>query len=210
MSECFGLISIAFRRAYIKNGTGKLNTDLEDQEEYDISKKWITSPFCQIEPSMAFQLGIPILIFREMGVIDEGILEKGVTPYHMPVFDLRSIDGYFEKNEWIDLLQEWKDLVLEYKTTKQFEEDDIIKHIISCSICLGKKISSDELYNMFKNTVDDDQTNYDGQRLNHYEYFLNQFKSYLRVDQIELESTYYTKGHSLESDYITSCFNFFY
>lgn len=139
MSECFGLISIAFRRAYIKNGTEKLNADLENQEERDISGKWITSPYCQIEPSMAFQIGIPTLIFREAGVIDEGILEKGVIPYYMPVFDLKSIDGYFEKKEWIDLLQQWKDLVLEYKTKKQFEEDDIIKHIISCSICLGKK-----------------------------------------------------------------------
>lgn len=74
MNECFGLLSIAFRRAYIEKGTGKLNTDLEDQEEYPVSKKWLTSPYCQIEPSMAFQIGVPILIFREKEVIDDGIL----------------------------------------------------------------------------------------------------------------------------------------
>lgn len=211
MSKCFGLISIAFRRAYIKNGTEKLNTDLENQKERDISEKWITSPYCQIEPSMAFQIGIPILIFRETEVIDEGILGKGVIPYYMPVFDLsKPIDEYFESSAWMDLIQQWKYKVLEHKTKKQFEEDDIIKHIISCSICLGKKIPSDELYKMFNNTIDKDQTNCDGQRWNSYPHFRDMLKSYLRVDEIELEKTYYTKYHSLESDYITTCGNFFY
>ena len=161
MEKCFGLLSIAFRRTYIEKGTGKFNTDIEDQEEYDISKKWITSPYCHIEPSMAFQINMPILIFREKGVIADGILEKGVVPYYMPEFDLdKPIDEYFESNKWTDIFEAWKTLVLEYKTKKQFEEDDIIKHIISYSICEGKKISPDDLYKMFYITVDQDKTNH--------------------------------------------------
>lgn len=210
MNICYGLLSIAFRRAYIQIGTGKLNVEFADQEEYDISNKWITSPYCHIEPSMAFQIGMPILIFREKGVIDDGILEKGVIPLHMPVFDLdSSIDEYFESLLWTKLLKDWKKLVLEYKTKKLFEEDDIIKHIISYSICEGKKISSDELYNMFNNTIDHDRTNYYGQKLNHYGHFLNQLRSYLRADD-NLEKRYYIRDHSLNSDYIQICKDFFY
>lgn len=213
MKECFGLLSIAFRRTYIEKGTGKLNADIEGQEVYDISKKWITSPYCHIEPSMAFQINMPILIFREKGVIADGILEKGVVPYYMPEFDLdKPIDEYFKSSHWIHLFEAWKALVLKYKTEKLFGEDDIIKHIISYSICKGKNITIDELFNMFKNTIDfsdiDFSKHYDGTYHNDYETFLNQLKSRLGVKGEDLETEYKIKK-SLYSDYITICTNFF-
>ena len=88
MLESNGLVTIAFRRSIIKQGTGKPNSD-NGAKEYDLSNKWLTSPYCQIEPAMAFQLGLPVLIFREKGVIEEGILEKGVLGIYMPEFDWR-------------------------------------------------------------------------------------------------------------------------
>ena len=49
----------------------------------------MTSPFCHIEPAMAFQLGLPVLVFREKGVLDDGILEKGgCWVYILSEFDL--------------------------------------------------------------------------------------------------------------------------
>jgi hypothetical protein len=108
MLESNGLITIAFRRAFIQNGIGKLGSDL-GQEEYDISNKWITSPYCHIEPAMAFQIGLPILILRENGVIDEGILEKGVTGIYLPEFDLnQSQSDYFESQEWKQIIGKWE------------------------------------------------------------------------------------------------------
>lgn len=109
MLESNGLITIAFRRAYIKEGTGKPQTDMDNMQEYNISDKWLTSPYCQIEPAMAFQIGLPILIFRERGVIDDGILEKGVIGNYMPEFDLdKPIDDYFNGHEWNQLINEWE------------------------------------------------------------------------------------------------------
>ncbi len=73
-----------------------------------INDKWLTSPYCQIEPAMAFQLGLPILIFREKGVIQEGILEKGVIGTYLPEFDLdEPIEEYFKKQEWKQLIDKW-------------------------------------------------------------------------------------------------------
>lgn len=211
MSECYGLLSIAFRRVYVENGTGKPGCKLAKQNEYRISKKWITSPYCQIEPSMAFQIDMPILIFRETGVIADGILENGVVGTYMPEFDLdSSIDKYFRSSEWKQIFGEWKQSVLVYQTKKRFSADDIIKHIISCSICEGKQISSDELYQMFNSTIDQDKKSWSGQRVNNYNLFLNQFRSYLRVGEDDLETRYKIKGHSLCSDYITICSDFFY
>ncbi|WP_394886329.1 hypothetical protein [Clostridium butyricum] len=112
MLESNGLLTIAFRRAYIKEGLGKPSTNINGMSEYNISDKWLTSPYCQIEPAMAFQVGLPILVFREKGVIDDGILEKGVVGTYMPEFDLDiPIEEYFESPEWNQLLGKWEGYV---------------------------------------------------------------------------------------------------
>lgn len=111
MLESNGLVTIAFRRSLIKQGTGKPISDI-GEKEYDLSNKWLTSPYCQIEPAMAFQLGLPILILREKGVIAEGVLEKGVLGIYMPEFDLNyNLDDYFESKEWIQIIQKWEGYV---------------------------------------------------------------------------------------------------
>lgn len=97
--ESNGLIAIAFRRSLIVKGTGKPDSDI-GENAYDLTNQWLTSPYCQIEPAMAFQLGLPVLIIREKGVVEEGILEKGVLGVYMPEFDLDSdIDAYFASKE---------------------------------------------------------------------------------------------------------------
>lgn len=113
ISNSNGLLAIAFRRAYIKEGTGKPKSDISNMNEYDIADEWLTSPYCQIEPAMAFQIGLPILVFREKGVIADGILEKGVVGTYMPEFDLdKPINEYFNSNEWKQLIHKWEGLVL--------------------------------------------------------------------------------------------------
>ena len=60
---------------------------------------------------MAFQIGLPILIFRESGVIADGILEKGVTGLYMPEFNLgleESIEDYFKSDEWKQVIGTWE------------------------------------------------------------------------------------------------------
>lgn len=200
MSECYGLLSIAFRRSYIENGTCKLGANLPKQVSSDISGKWITSPYCQIEPSMAFQIDMPIIIFRENGVIDEEILNGGAVGYYMPDFDLEQIDEYFKGLEWNQLINEWKAVVLAYQEKKQFEEfeaDHIIKQIISCSVCEEKEISSKELYDAFKDSIKSSNWN---------DYHI--FSSCIDPDK-KIERRYEIKNNSMLSDYITICKKFF-
>ena len=72
----------------------------------------MTSPYCQIEPAMAFQLGLPVLVLREKGVIAEGVLEKGVLGTYMPEFSVeKNIDEYFNSNEFHSLLKKWEGFV---------------------------------------------------------------------------------------------------
>jgi hypothetical protein len=61
---------------------------------------------------MAFQIGLPILILREKGVLDDGILQKGVTGTYLPEFSLDSSSvDYLECDEWKQLIGKWEGYV---------------------------------------------------------------------------------------------------
>lgn len=112
MLESNGLITIAFRRTYIDKGTARLRADVKDVQETPIDGTWLTTPWAHIEPAMAFQHGLPILILREKGVFADGILEKGVVGLYMPEFDLgQSLEEYFASNEWSGIIGKWEGYV---------------------------------------------------------------------------------------------------
>jgi len=111
MLESNGLLTIAFRRAFVEKGTNKPESDL-DETSAPISNQWMTSPYCQIEPAMAFQIGLPILILREQGVMAEGILEKGVAGTYLPEFNLSvPTSKYLESGEWQQIIGQWEGYV---------------------------------------------------------------------------------------------------
>jgi hypothetical protein len=84
----------------VERGTARLRTDIEQLREEPIDGSWLTTPWAHIEPAMAYQLGLPVLMIRESGVMADGILERGVVGLHMPEVDLQSeVDAYFETAE---------------------------------------------------------------------------------------------------------------
>jgi hypothetical protein len=112
MLESNGLITVAFRRTYVEKGTARLRTDVETLSESSIDGTWLTTPWAHIEPAMAYQLGLPVLIFREQGVLADGILERGVVGLYMPEFDLQqSDDAYFGSAEWNGVIGKWEGYV---------------------------------------------------------------------------------------------------
>ena len=120
--ECNGLITVAFRRNKIEKALSR--PDKDDK----LDGKWTTSSFCQIEPAMAYQLGLPILVFREKDVIDEGVLEDGVLGQYMPIFDLdndKTVEEYFKSVEYKDLLKNGDFMLILFGIKK-----DVLKSII--------------------------------------------------------------------------------
>jgi hypothetical protein len=107
LTHCCGLVSIAFRRTHVLAATKYPSADIEGFEERTDDNLWLTSPYCQIEPAMAFQLGLPILILREEGVLAEGVLEKGVTGLYLPEFSLSAKTPYIKSDEFRRLLDQW-------------------------------------------------------------------------------------------------------
>lgn len=112
MLESNGLLTVAFRRTFVEKGTARLRTDIEGLTEVGIDGKWLTTPWAHIEPAMAYQLGLPVLILRERGVLEDGILERGVVGLYMPEFELdQPLDAYFASPEWNGIIGKWEGYV---------------------------------------------------------------------------------------------------
>lgn len=112
MLESNGLITVAFQRTLVIDGESRPDADLAGSSASKVNNVWLTSPYCQIEPAMAYQLGLPTIVFRERGVQQEGILEKGVVGTYMPEFSLDDdAADYLASHEWRDLIGKWEGLV---------------------------------------------------------------------------------------------------
>ncbi len=114
--ESNGLIAIAFRRGHIIQG---IENEGNKEREKSLNDQYFSSPWCQIEPAMAYQLGLPILIFREKGVMANGILEKGVAGTYLPEFDLKiSPKKYLATDEWLQIVGTWEGYVRSVRKAK--------------------------------------------------------------------------------------------
>jgi hypothetical protein len=107
MLESNGVITIAFRRTLIERGRvmGRARTGEPDRP---VEQVWSTSPWAQIEPAMAYQLGLPILLMRESGVIADGLLQGGIVGIYTPEFSLDGSDRYLASAEWSSLVGAWE------------------------------------------------------------------------------------------------------
>ncbi|MBN1611255.1 MAG: hypothetical protein JW940_31775 [Polyangiaceae bacterium] len=118
MLESNGLITIAFRRLWIDQATWKKDANMESVVATPFVESWLTSPWCHIEPAMAFQLGLPILLLRERGVLADGILEKGVVGMYVPEFTADTASGFLHSLEWNELVAKWEGQVRSVREAK--------------------------------------------------------------------------------------------
>lgn len=109
MTGSYGLIALAFRRSLVDKRVDRPQSDLGEAEVTQ-SETWLSSPYCQIEPAMAYQLGIPILVWREDGVVPEGLLDRGAVGLSMPAFNLDNPPSLADQR-WKQPFQEWIDRV---------------------------------------------------------------------------------------------------
>lgn len=101
----YGLLAINFRRFYaqfIKSNVGPAPTT---------TPFWEGSVYLQIEPSMAFQFGLPILLVRERGTdVGNGIWAGGITPLNIFIewdSDNQSVEDFFSSVQWREVLANW-------------------------------------------------------------------------------------------------------
>jgi hypothetical protein len=113
MLESSGLITIAFRQTFVESAVSRKGADLPNTPEQPLSAHSTTSsPYFQIEPAIAYQIGLPSLILRERGVTADGLLDRGIVGIYMPEFSLDiSPTDYLRSYEWTDLVGKWEGYV---------------------------------------------------------------------------------------------------
>lgn len=106
----YGLLAVAFRRTFVEQAASRPGT----AREQTFTNFWLTNPYLQIEPSMAYQQGLPIVLFVESGVstnsVFGGILEQGGAPFTIITFSLNSeqdIPDFFNSVFWKETFLDW-------------------------------------------------------------------------------------------------------
>lgn len=110
----YGMLAIAFRRTHVIEAVSRPGTS----SEQTFRDFWLSSPYLQIEPSMAYQQGLPLMIMVENGVSQNnvfgGILEQGAAPLFIPRFSLddeQSICDFFRSVFWRETFADWVGMV---------------------------------------------------------------------------------------------------
>lgn len=111
MMECNGVLVLALRRYLVREGSEfRSGAGVGDEPvARDIGGMWLSSPWCQIEAGMGFQLGLPVLVFREEGVKADGVLEQGVMASYMPEISLSGDPSpFFQSAPWRQLINRFE------------------------------------------------------------------------------------------------------
>lgn len=81
----------------------------------------VHQPWRHIEAGMGFQLGLPVLVFRESGGVADGVLEQGVMAAYMPEIQLDAdadLNGFFQWPQWKPLIGRFEAEVREVRRVK--------------------------------------------------------------------------------------------
>lgn len=125
LADCNGLLGLAFRRVHIANGNDRPGKSVNEQNPYAsagaIEDAWLTTPYLHIEASIAFSMGLPIVLFVEVGVRLEGALENGVLTGYPPQFDTKTAAdrrAFLKSESWRQLVDCWEGEVREVVRSK--------------------------------------------------------------------------------------------
>ncbi|AWP26294.1 hypothetical protein PVOR_26608 [Paenibacillus vortex V453] len=101
----YGMLAINFRRFFVQILEANVG------QPPTTTPFWQGSTFSQIEPSMAFQFGLPILLVRERGTdTTNGIWAGGITPLNIFVewdSDNQTVDEFFGSVQWREVFANW-------------------------------------------------------------------------------------------------------
>ncbi|SMC27986.1 hypothetical protein SAMN02745134_03365 [Clostridium acidisoli DSM 12555] len=110
----YGMISIAFNRIYIKKAIAlNATSNVETFKNF-----WVSSPYLQIEPAMAYQHGLPLMVMIERNFRQNitqnsnfgGIYAANSLPLNIIVVDIsteKSIAEFFNSAFWNESFMDW-------------------------------------------------------------------------------------------------------
>lgn len=103
ISSSFGMVALNLKQREVSVIQNNLN-----QPQQPPLTTWEGSPFAQIEPGMAYQFGLPLLLIIEKGVEQNGIWSFGIGPFLILEWDaVQPIESFFKRTDWTEIFQNW-------------------------------------------------------------------------------------------------------
>lgn len=97
----YGMVALNLKQREVRGTQNNLGIPITDNI-------WEGSPFAQIEPSMAYMYGLPLLLVREKDVRKDGIWAYGIGPFLFIEWDSsQPVESFFERNDWKEIFQNW-------------------------------------------------------------------------------------------------------
>jgi hypothetical protein len=99
----YGMVSLNLRQRNVKLIENNLCQPLS-------GNVWEGSPFAQIEPAMAYEYGLPLLLIRETDVEQNGVWAYGIGPFLILEWDStipNPIGTFFARNDWRSIFENW-------------------------------------------------------------------------------------------------------
>ncbi len=113
MKNCYGLVAFACERRLLKDAVNKNGADLPGLSESRIEEKKETTPYIQIETAIALAYDLPVAVFKEKDLIEEGVLEPYCAGITGPSFDIDD-ESFFESKQFEEAMDAF---ALEVKQT---------------------------------------------------------------------------------------------
>jgi len=105
VSSSYGMLAVNLRR--FKNQTVDVNAGPLPPS----TPIWVGSVYSQVEPSMAFQFGLPLLLVREEDTdVNNGIWAGGIAPLNLFIVwhsETQTVDQFFNTAEWRSAFENW-------------------------------------------------------------------------------------------------------
>lgn len=96
MKQCFGIVIIAYERKHIDAGMNKRGADMPGVASQRIADVSETTPFTHIEMAMAFAYGLPVIVFKENGLLADGVLDESYREIDKLGFNLDDLSFFDE------------------------------------------------------------------------------------------------------------------
>lgn len=105
VSSSYGMLAVNFRRFFVEI----VNTNVGPPPS--TTPFWEGSVYSQVEPSMAFQFGLPLLLVREDNTDENnGIWAGGIAPLNTFIIwdsENQTVDEFFSTIEWREAFANW-------------------------------------------------------------------------------------------------------
>lgn len=105
VSSSYGMLAVNLRRFKIQT------VDVNAGSLPPATPFWTGSVYSQVEPSMAFQFGLPLLLVREEDTdANNGIWAGGIAPLNLFIVwhsETQTVDQFFSTPEWKSAFANW-------------------------------------------------------------------------------------------------------